>query len=105
MLFISPCLIYALLFALSVVRSGDYYLFETDSEEEEEEEDKKDEDPPRKSAFQVTLSLPLTEHTSYFDQLFKGRLWSFGKFGFVKLYCVDRCQLIPCFGKQTCDPL
>uniref|UniRef100_A0A4X2LB83 Piezo-type mechanosensitive ion channel component n=1 Tax=Vombatus ursinus TaxID=29139 RepID=A0A4X2LB83_VOMUR len=33
-------------------RSGDYYLFETDSEEEEEEEEKKEEEPPRKSAFQ-----------------------------------------------------
>lgn len=38
----------------SVVRSGDYYLFETDSEEEEEEEEKKDDEPPKKSAFQVT---------------------------------------------------
>lgn len=41
-------------FPLSVVRSGDYYLFETDSEEEEEEEEKKDEEPPKKSAFQVS---------------------------------------------------
>uniref|UniRef100_A0A8D3DGT2 Piezo-type mechanosensitive ion channel component n=1 Tax=Scophthalmus maximus TaxID=52904 RepID=A0A8D3DGT2_SCOMX len=32
--------------------SGDYYLFETDSEEEEEEEEKKDDEPPKKSAFQ-----------------------------------------------------
>ncbi|XP_058468470.1 piezo-type mechanosensitive ion channel component 2 isoform X3 [Solea solea] len=39
----------------SMVRSGDYYLFETDSEEEEEEEDKKDEEPPRKSAFQRAI--------------------------------------------------
>lgn len=40
----------------SMVRSGDYYLFETDSEEEEEEElRKEDEEPPRKSAFQVIL--------------------------------------------------
>lgn len=39
-----------------MVRSGDYYLFETDSEEEEEEELKKeDEEPPRKSAFQVMM--------------------------------------------------
>lgn len=37
----------------SVVRSGDYYLFETDSEEEEEDEEKKDDDSPKKSAFQV----------------------------------------------------
>uniref|UniRef100_A0A3P8WGM9 Piezo type mechanosensitive ion channel component 2 n=1 Tax=Cynoglossus semilaevis TaxID=244447 RepID=A0A3P8WGM9_CYNSE len=39
----------------SMVRSGDYYLFETDSEEEEEEEDKKEEEPPRKSAFQQAM--------------------------------------------------
>ena len=39
---------------LSVVRSGDYYLFETDSEEEEEEEEKKEEEPPKKSAFMVS---------------------------------------------------
>uniref|UniRef100_A0A8B9HWY5 Piezo type mechanosensitive ion channel component 2 n=1 Tax=Astyanax mexicanus TaxID=7994 RepID=A0A8B9HWY5_ASTMX len=42
-------------FLLSVVRSGDYYLFETDSEEEEEEEEKKDEEPPKKSAFQRAI--------------------------------------------------
>uniref|UniRef100_A0A8C9TA32 Piezo-type mechanosensitive ion channel component 2a, tandem duplicate 2 n=1 Tax=Scleropages formosus TaxID=113540 RepID=A0A8C9TA32_SCLFO len=36
----------------SMVRSGDYYLFETDSEEEEEEEERKEEEPPKKSAFQ-----------------------------------------------------
>lgn len=45
--------------SVSVVRSGDYYLFETDSEEEEEEEKKqeeekkKEEELPEKSAFQV----------------------------------------------------
>lgn len=39
-----------------MVRSGDYYLFETDSEDEEEEEEKKDDEPPKKSAFQVTLT-------------------------------------------------
>uniref|UniRef100_A0A8C9AFE3 Piezo type mechanosensitive ion channel component 2 n=1 Tax=Prolemur simus TaxID=1328070 RepID=A0A8C9AFE3_PROSS len=39
-----------------MVRSGDYYLFETDSEEEEEEELKKeDEEPPRRSAFQRAI--------------------------------------------------
>ncbi|XP_039610693.1 piezo-type mechanosensitive ion channel component 2 isoform X4 [Polypterus senegalus] len=38
----------------SMVRSGDYYLFETDSEEEEEEE-KKDDEPPKKSAFQRAI--------------------------------------------------
>jgi len=38
-----------------VVRSGDYYLFETDSEEDVEEEDKTEEEPPKKSAFQVSV--------------------------------------------------
>lgn len=37
----------------SVVRSGEYYLFETDSEEEEEDDDLKDEELPRRSPFQV----------------------------------------------------
>lgn len=41
-----------------MVRSGDYYLFETDSEEEEEEEEKmveeKEEEANEKSAFQVS---------------------------------------------------
>lgn len=37
-----------------MVRSGDYYLFETDSEEEEEE---KEEELPQKSAFQVRVSI------------------------------------------------
>jgi len=39
-----------------VVRSGNYYLFETYSEEEEEEEKKEEEEPRKKSAFQVLLS-------------------------------------------------
>ncbi|XP_050952612.1 piezo-type mechanosensitive ion channel component 2 isoform X2 [Labeo rohita] len=39
----------------SMVRSGDYYLFETDSEEEEEEEEKKDEELPKRSAFQRAI--------------------------------------------------
>uniref|UniRef100_A0A9J8DL52 Piezo-type mechanosensitive ion channel component n=1 Tax=Cyprinus carpio carpio TaxID=630221 RepID=A0A9J8DL52_CYPCA len=42
-------------FHISVVRSGHYYLFETDSEEEEEDEDKKDEEPPKRSAFQRAI--------------------------------------------------
>lgn len=42
---------------LSVVRSGDYYLFETDSEEEEEDDEKKDEEPPKRSAFLVSEPL------------------------------------------------
>ncbi|XP_067109113.1 piezo-type mechanosensitive ion channel component 2 [Osmerus mordax] len=39
----------------SMVRSGDYYLFETDSEDSEEEEEKKEEEPPKKSAFQRAI--------------------------------------------------
>uniref|UniRef100_A0A4W3JHF6 Piezo type mechanosensitive ion channel component 2 n=1 Tax=Callorhinchus milii TaxID=7868 RepID=A0A4W3JHF6_CALMI len=41
----------------SMVRSGDYYLFETDSEEEENDEEsvKKHEEVPKKSGFQVML--------------------------------------------------
>lgn len=42
-----------------MVRSGDYYLFETDSEEEEEEkkeeEEEMEEELPEKSAFQVRI--------------------------------------------------
>ncbi|XP_073926448.1 piezo-type mechanosensitive ion channel component 2 isoform X3 [Castor canadensis] len=46
----------------SMVRSGDYYLFETDSEEEEEEELKKeDEELPRKSAFQFVYQAWITD--------------------------------------------
>uniref|UniRef100_A0A671VEB3 Piezo type mechanosensitive ion channel component 2 n=1 Tax=Sparus aurata TaxID=8175 RepID=A0A671VEB3_SPAAU len=45
----------------SMVRSGDYYLFETDSEEEEEEEEKKDEEPPKKSAFQFFYHAWITD--------------------------------------------
>lgn len=46
--------------APSVVRSGDYYLFETDSEEEEEEEEKKEDDLQKKSAFQVTAGFQMS---------------------------------------------
>uniref|UniRef100_A0A8C8R5P6 Piezo type mechanosensitive ion channel component 2 n=1 Tax=Pelusios castaneus TaxID=367368 RepID=A0A8C8R5P6_9SAUR len=38
-----------------MVRSGDYYLFETDSEEEEEDEKKEEEEPRRRSAFQRAI--------------------------------------------------
>ncbi|TSK16057.1 Piezo-type mechanosensitive ion channel component 2 [Bagarius yarrelli] len=41
----------------SMVRSGNYYLFETDSEEEEEEEEKKEEESPKKSAFQRAIRM------------------------------------------------
>ncbi|XP_066435637.1 piezo-type mechanosensitive ion channel component 2 isoform X5 [Eleutherodactylus coqui] len=39
----------------SMVRSGDYYLFETDSEEEEEDETKDEDELRRKSAFQRAI--------------------------------------------------
>ncbi|XP_077126303.1 piezo-type mechanosensitive ion channel component 2 isoform X5 [Ranitomeya variabilis] len=39
----------------SMVRSGDYYLFETDSEEEEEDETKDEDEVRRKSAFQRAI--------------------------------------------------
>ncbi|XP_074843559.1 piezo-type mechanosensitive ion channel component 2 isoform X1 [Carettochelys insculpta] len=45
----------------SMVRSGDYYLFETDSEEEEEDEKKDDEEPRRRSAFQFVYQAWITD--------------------------------------------
>ncbi|XP_075877858.1 piezo-type mechanosensitive ion channel component 2 isoform X2 [Nelusetta ayraudi] len=45
----------------SMVRSGDYYLFETDSEEEEEEEEKKEDDLQKKSAFQFLYHAWITD--------------------------------------------
>uniref|UniRef100_A0A3B4TZT6 Piezo type mechanosensitive ion channel component 2 n=1 Tax=Seriola dumerili TaxID=41447 RepID=A0A3B4TZT6_SERDU len=47
--------------ASHLVRSGDYYLFETDSEEEEEDEEKKDDEPPKKSAFQFLYHAWITD--------------------------------------------
>nr|XP_034980821.1 piezo-type mechanosensitive ion channel component 2 isoform X3 [Zootoca vivipara] len=40
----------------SMVRSGDYYLFETDSEEEEDEEKEEEEAAPKRSAFQRAIA-------------------------------------------------
>ncbi|XP_014426162.2 piezo-type mechanosensitive ion channel component 2 isoform X10 [Pelodiscus sinensis] len=45
----------------SMVRSGDYYLFETDSEEEEEDEKKDEEEPRRRSAFQFVYQAWITD--------------------------------------------
>ncbi|KAL0966951.1 hypothetical protein UPYG_G00302670 [Umbra pygmaea] len=46
----------------SMVRSGDYYLFETDSEEEDEEDVKsEDQDLPKKSAFQFVYHAWITD--------------------------------------------
>ncbi|KAM6219757.1 piezo-type mechanosensitive ion channel component 2 [Rhynchocyon petersi] len=53
----------------SMVRSGDYYLFETDSEEEEEEEFKKEEEePPRRSAFQFVYQAWITDPKTALQQ-------------------------------------
>lgn len=51
------------IFSCLVVRSGDYYLFETDSEEEIEEEVKEDEEQPQKSGFQVMFWNYVTTHS------------------------------------------
>uniref|UniRef100_A0A8C5SZZ6 Piezo type mechanosensitive ion channel component 2 n=1 Tax=Laticauda laticaudata TaxID=8630 RepID=A0A8C5SZZ6_LATLA len=69
-----------ILFCL-VVRSGDYYLFESDSEEEEEEEGKEEEEPPKRSAFQVLF----LSHVFLFfppDNIFK-RIYNILKFTWV----------------------
>lgn len=58
--------------APSVVRSGDYYLFETDSEEEEEEEEKKEDDPQKKSAFQVTAGFQTSVRFCHYFSSFRG---------------------------------
>ncbi|KAL4616870.1 piezo-type mechanosensitive ion channel component 2-like [Arapaima gigas] len=57
----------------SMVRSGDYYLFETDSEEEEEEEDKKEEEPPKKSAFQFVYQAWVTDSGAVMKERSKER--------------------------------
>ncbi|XP_048031199.1 piezo-type mechanosensitive ion channel component 2 isoform X2 [Megalobrama amblycephala] len=57
----------------SMVRSGNYYLFETDSEEEEEEEDKKDEDPPKRSAFQFVYHAWITDSKTAMKERSKER--------------------------------
>uniref|UniRef100_A0A673KUB4 Piezo-type mechanosensitive ion channel component 2-like n=1 Tax=Sinocyclocheilus rhinocerous TaxID=307959 RepID=A0A673KUB4_9TELE len=56
-----------------VVRSGDYYLFETDSEEEEEEEEKKDEEPPKRSAFQFVYHTWIADSKAALKERGKGR--------------------------------
>ncbi|XP_022529148.2 piezo-type mechanosensitive ion channel component 2 isoform X2 [Astyanax mexicanus] len=57
----------------SMVRSGNYYLFETDSEEEEEEEDKKEEDPPKRSAFQFVYHAWITDSKTAMKERSKER--------------------------------
>ncbi|XDV46792.1 hypothetical protein PO909_016629 [Leuciscus waleckii] len=57
----------------SMVRSGNYYLFETDSEEEEEEDDKKNEDPPKRSAFQFVYHAWITDSKTAMKERSKER--------------------------------
>uniref|UniRef100_A0A671MHH1 Piezo-type mechanosensitive ion channel component 2-like n=1 Tax=Sinocyclocheilus anshuiensis TaxID=1608454 RepID=A0A671MHH1_9TELE len=61
------------MFSLLVVRSGNYYLFETDSEEEEEDEDKKDEEPPKRSAFQFVYHAWITDSKTAMKERSKER--------------------------------
>ncbi|XP_026056683.1 piezo-type mechanosensitive ion channel component 2-like isoform X1 [Carassius auratus] len=57
----------------SMVRSGNYYLFETDSEEEDEDEDKKDEEPPKRSAFQFVYHAWITDSKTAMKERSKER--------------------------------
>ncbi|XP_053427804.1 piezo-type mechanosensitive ion channel component 2 isoform X3 [Nycticebus coucang] len=64
----------------SMVRSGDYYLFETDSEEEEEEELKKEaEELPRRSAFQFVYQAWITDPKTALRQRRKEKKRSAGE--------------------------
>ncbi|KAJ8407000.1 hypothetical protein AAFF_G00292760, partial [Aldrovandia affinis] len=56
----------------SMVRSGEYYLFESDSEEEEEE-DKKEGEPPKKSAFQFMYHAWITNPKTALKERAKGK--------------------------------
>uniref|UniRef100_A0A671MJG5 Piezo-type mechanosensitive ion channel component 2-like n=1 Tax=Sinocyclocheilus anshuiensis TaxID=1608454 RepID=A0A671MJG5_9TELE len=58
---------------VKMVRSGNYYLFETDSEEEEEDEDKKDEEPPKRSAFQFVYHAWITDSKTAMKERSKER--------------------------------
>ncbi|XP_059713957.1 piezo-type mechanosensitive ion channel component 2 isoform X1 [Haemorhous mexicanus] len=62
----------------SMVRSGNYYLFETDSEEEEEEDKKEEEEPRKKSAFQFVYQAWITDPKTALRQRRKEKK-SFGK--------------------------
>ncbi|KAM9440006.1 piezo-type mechanosensitive ion channel component 2 [Clarias gariepinus] len=65
----------------SMVRSGDYYLFETDSEEEEEEDDKKDDEPPKRSAFQFVYHAWVTDSKTALKERGKGRRQFWKRYG------------------------
>uniref|UniRef100_A0AAR2L320 Piezo-type mechanosensitive ion channel component n=1 Tax=Pygocentrus nattereri TaxID=42514 RepID=A0AAR2L320_PYGNA len=64
-----------------MVRSGDYYLFETDSEQEEEEEEKKEDEPPKKSAFQFVYHAWITDSKTALKQRSKERRHFWRRYG------------------------
>ncbi|KAK9980260.1 hypothetical protein ABG768_013637 [Culter alburnus] len=65
----------------SMVRSGDYYLFETDSEEEEEEDEKKDEEPPKRSAFHFVYHTWITDSKAALKERGKGSRYFWKRYG------------------------
>ncbi|XP_062847263.1 piezo-type mechanosensitive ion channel component 2 [Trichomycterus rosablanca] len=86
----------------SMVRSGNYYLFETDSEEEEEEE-KKEEEPPKKSAFQFVYHAWITDSKTAMKEHNKEKqhFWQRYKEGQKsKKYEQEACQVATEVGDQ-----
>ncbi|XP_051769980.1 piezo-type mechanosensitive ion channel component 2 isoform X2 [Ctenopharyngodon idella] len=65
----------------SMVRSGDYYLFETDSEEEEEDDEKKDEEPPKRSAFLFVYHTWITDSKTALKERGKGSRYFWKRYG------------------------
>lgn len=81
------------------MRSGNYYLFETDSEEEEEEEEKKEEEPPKKSAFQVSHMIHIS--CIFFNTV--NTIWFFCLFVFfIAMYIYVHCEKAPNYGYNPC---
>ncbi|XP_078397176.1 piezo-type mechanosensitive ion channel component 2-like [Cetorhinus maximus] len=82
----------------SMVRSGDYYLFETDSEEENEEEVKEDEEQPKKSGFQFIYQTWMKDSKSVLKERGKNKRkgWEFGKKeagGHIAIECEETEEL------------
>ncbi|XP_041103693.1 piezo-type mechanosensitive ion channel component 2-like [Polyodon spathula] len=90
----------------SMVRSGDYYLFETDSEEEEEEEKKDDDEPTKKSAFQFVYQTLMTDSKTTLEEQSKEsmRFWKrYGSKGNKKKDDKEAYIAIEC-GEQEEEP-
>ncbi|XP_041045853.1 piezo-type mechanosensitive ion channel component 2-like [Carcharodon carcharias] len=82
----------------SMVRSGDYYLFETDSEEENEEEVKEDEEQPKKSGFQFIYQTWMKDSKSVLKEREKNKRkgWECGKKeagGHIAIECEETEEL------------